>query len=67
MQTDGRNVLWKEDFNAFAAAPEYYWKGKDDKWVRNPEHLVTEPGKDGRLRLASKSPTGYAGMSHIFP
>ena len=67
IQTPADNVLWDEDFSTFESAPKYYWQGKDTKWVLNPDALRVEPLADGRLRLASISPKGYANMSHILP
>lgn len=65
--TEEPNTLWREDFTDFQTAPRYYWKGQDTKWVLNAKLLRARPLPGGRLAIASQSPKGYAGMTHIFP
>lgn len=66
-ETAGGAPLWREDFTNFQSALKYNWDGKDDKWVLNPADLFTQPKPGGGLVIASKSPVGYAGMTHVFP
>ena len=64
---DGDAVLWREDFSDFQAAPKYYWKGEDTRWVVDSSTFRVRPLPDKRVAVASVSPKGYAQMSHIFP
>lgn len=66
-ETAGGAPLWRDDFTNFQAAPKYNYDGHDDKWVLNPADLFTESKAGGGLVLASKSPAGYAGMTHMTP
>lgn len=66
-ETAGEPVLWREDFTDFRTAERYNWDGQDDKWVFKPEDVVAEPQAGGGIVYASRSPRGYAGMTHIFP
>ena len=66
-ETAGGAPLWRDDFANFQSALKYNWDGKDDKWVLNPADLFTESQPGGGLVIASKSPVGYAGMTHLIP
>jgi hypothetical protein len=60
-------VLWADTFSPFEHAPQFYWDARDTRWVLSPETLVAEPAPGGGLIMASRSPKGYAAMSHFFP
>ena len=66
-ETAAGPALWREHFTNFQSALKYNYDGKDDKWVLNPADLFTEPRPGGGLVIASKSPAGYAGMTHMTP
>ena len=66
-QEDAPEALWREDFTDFQSAPQYYWKGKDTKWVLDPAEFRAVPGAGGGITVACQALRGYSAMTHIYP
>jgi hypothetical protein len=73
-ETEGEQVLWREDFAKFQLVPKFNWDATDVNWVGNADKLFLErvgapvPGAQpgGGLVFAANAAEGYAGMSHYF-